>query len=154
MEAKAGRDTGSARFTDQARRALLYAHEEAVRLHHQALGTKHVLIGLIRVQESAAGQLLYRLGLELEPTRAMEDRLAHVDEQAAPVQPELAPTTKELLEKAVKEAGRAGHDRLSTGHLLLAMASMEQSVAIDTLRHFGITPERVQSYRQELLEGG
>ena len=42
------------RFTDGARRGLAFAHEEAKRLGHHAVGTEHLLIGLLRERESAA----------------------------------------------------------------------------------------------------
>lgn len=141
------------RFTAEARQVLLYAHEEAVRLHHQELGTKHILIGLIRVQESAAGKLLYRLGLDLELTRTMEGRLAHVAERPDPVKPELGPAAKALLEQAVTIAAQADQSFISTGHLLLGLVAVEDSVAVKTLDHFGITPPQIRAYRGELLLG-
>lgn len=141
-------------LTPEAKTAMWFAYHEAVRLHHQELGTKHILIGLIAARESAAGEVLYRLGLELEPTRRMEERLKHTDELKEPVKPELNQPARELLEIALKEARETGQQQIGTGHLLLALTQVENGVALDTLRHFEITPEQVQSYRQELLYGG
>lgn len=140
-------------FTPEAEVAMRFAYQEAVRLHHQELGTKHILLGLMAARESAAGKVLYRLGLELEPTRRMEERLKHTAELKEPVKPELNQPARELLETAVKEAREAGQQQISTGHLLLALTQVENGVALDTLRHFEITPEQVQAYRQELLYG-
>ena len=141
-------------FTPEAQKAMRLAHQEAVRLHHQEIGTKHVLIGLIATPESAAGEVLYRLGLELEPTRRMEERLKHTAELKEPVKPELNQSAKELLDFAVQEAQAANQQQVGTGHLLLGLIRVEDGVALNTLRHFEITPERVQSYRQQLLHGG
>jgi ATP-dependent Clp protease ATP-binding subunit ClpC len=141
-------------FTPEAQEALRLAHQEAVRLHHQEIGTKHILIGLIAVRESAAGEVLYRLGLEVKPTRLMEARLKPTAELKEPVKPELNQPARELLELAAQEAREADQQQISTGHLLLALIKVENGVALNTLRHFEISPERVQSFRQILLHRG
>ena len=140
-------------FTPEAQKVMRLAHQEAVRLHHQEIGTKHILIGLIVTPESAAGEVLYRLGLELEPTRRMEERLKHTAELKEPVKPELNQAAKDLLTFAAEEAQTANQPHISTGHLLLGLIRVEDGVALNTLRHFEITPARVQSYRQQLLFG-
>ncbi|HRQ39537.1 MAG TPA: Clp protease N-terminal domain-containing protein [Chloroflexota bacterium] len=141
-------------LTPEAEAAMRFAYQEAVRLHHQELGTKHILIGLIATRESAAGEVLYLLGLDLEPTRLMEERLKHTAELKEPVKPELNQPARDLLAYAAQEAQAANQEQISTGHLLLGLTRVENGVALDTLRHFEISPERVQSYRQELLLGG
>ena len=52
------------RFTQRARRVLSLAHEEAERLHHNYIGTEHLLLGLIREEGGVAGRVLRELGLE------------------------------------------------------------------------------------------
>ncbi len=141
-------------FTPEAQEAMRLAYQEAVRLHHHELGTKHILIGLIAMRESAAGEVLYLLGLELGPTRRMEERLKHTDELEEPVKPEMNQSAKELLAYAAQEAQTANQEQISTGHLLLALTRVKDGVALATLRHFEISPERVQSYRQQLLHSG
>ena len=58
------------RFTQRARRVLSLAHEEAERLHHNYIGTEHLLLGLIREEGGVAGRVLRELGLE--PARVKE----------------------------------------------------------------------------------
>jgi ATP-dependent Clp protease ATP-binding subunit ClpC len=141
-------------FTPEAAEAMRLAYREAWWLHHQEVGTKHILIGLISMRESAAGRVLYRLGLELGPTRRMEERLRHTTELREPVKPELNQAAKDLLEYAVQEAQAVNQSQVSTGHLLLALVKVEKGVALDTLRHFDISPQQVESYRHDLLQGG
>lgn len=141
-------------FTPEAQEAMRLAYREAWRLHHPEVGTKHILIGLISMRESAAGRVLYRLGLELGPTRRMEERLRHTTELREPVKPELNQPAKEVLELAVQEAQTMNQSQVSTGHILLALVRVEDGVALDTLRHFDISPQQVQSYRNDLLQGG
>ncbi|MFP3853969.1 MAG: Clp protease N-terminal domain-containing protein, partial [Anaerolineales bacterium] len=49
------------RFTQRARRVLSLAHEEAERMHHNYIGTEHLLLGLIREEGGVAGRVLREL---------------------------------------------------------------------------------------------
>jgi len=57
------------RFTDQSRRAIVLAQEEARQLNHDHIGTEHVLAGLLREQRGAAAQVLETSGVTLEAVR-------------------------------------------------------------------------------------
>jgi ATP-dependent Clp protease ATP-binding subunit ClpC len=52
------------RFTNRARRVVILAQEEARVLHHNHIGTEHILLGLIREGEGVAGQVLVKLGAD------------------------------------------------------------------------------------------
>jgi len=55
-------------FTDRVRKVLQMAREEAARLHHEYVGTEHILLGLIREGEGVAAAVLTNL-----PMRAAVD---------------------------------------------------------------------------------
>ena len=57
------------RFSDEARRAVVLAQEEARRLNHDYIGTEHILLGLLREGEGVAVQALVRLGVDLNRIR-------------------------------------------------------------------------------------
>ena len=63
------------RFTQRARRVLSLAHEEAERLHHNYIGTEHLLLGLIREEGGIAGRVLRDLGVVAAVGRGLVDRL-------------------------------------------------------------------------------
>jgi ATP-dependent Clp protease ATP-binding subunit ClpC len=65
------------RFTEQARQALVLAHEEACALKHRYIGTEHMLLGLLRQQEGLAARVLAPLGIAAEPVRAGRTRRRH-----------------------------------------------------------------------------
>ena len=138
------------KFTPEALHALAFAEEEADH-NHKTLGDEHILMGLMRARDGAAGKLLYRLGLEVEPTRAMIARLtAHKSQETeAPVA--LSNSARLILENALKEAELAEQDQVGTGLLLLALTQAEQGPALSALEHFGVTSRRLQSYKGELL---
>ena len=68
------------RFTQRARRVLSLAHEEAERLHHNYIGTEHLLLGLIREEGGVAGRVLRELGLEPARVKEIVERLCDVFE--------------------------------------------------------------------------
>jgi ATP-dependent Clp protease ATP-binding subunit ClpC len=66
-EGKAGENLP---FNHEARLALDFALEEARKLEHRYIGTEHLLLGLLRVNETAAAKALGALGLDEEKVRA------------------------------------------------------------------------------------
>ena len=70
------------RFTQRARRVLSLAHEEAERLHHNYIGTEHLLLGLIREEGGVAGRVLRELGLDPARVKEMVERLTGVGRHA------------------------------------------------------------------------
>ena len=65
------------RFTDRARNVVVLAHEEARLLHHNYIGTEHILLGLIREGDSVAAQVLVKLGADLDRARQQVIQLLH-----------------------------------------------------------------------------
>src|SRR3972149_3797834 len=96
------------RFTQRARRVLSLAQEEAERLRHDAKGTEHLLLGLMREEGGVAGRVLRELGLEQRRVQEMVERLSGPGQRAKPSKIDLAPGTKRGLELAVDEARRLG----------------------------------------------
>ncbi len=72
------------RFTERARKVIVYAKEEARRFNHDYIGTEHLLLGLIREGEGVAAAVLQKLGLDLETIRIEVEKLAlaHLPELA------------------------------------------------------------------------
>lgn len=56
-------------LSNESKRVLAYAAEEAERLAHRHLGTEHLLLGLLREKKSFAARLLNEEGVLLEPSR-------------------------------------------------------------------------------------
>jgi ATP-dependent Clp protease ATP-binding subunit ClpC len=139
------------RFTQRARRVLSLAHEEAERLHHNYIGTEHLLLGLIREEGGVAGRVLRELGLDPARVKETVERLTGVGRHAGG-KIELAPSTQQVLELAIEEARRMGHHYIGTEHLLLGLVRQGEGVAIDVLRKLGITPEQVRRQTRRVLQ--
>ncbi len=139
------------RFTQRARRVLSLAHEEAERLHHNYIGTEHLLMGLMREEGGVAGRVLRELGLETDRVKEMVERLTGVGRYTSG-RIELAPATEQVLQVAIEEARRMGHHYIGTEHLLLAMVRQGEGVGIEVLRRLGITPEQIRRQTRRILQ--
>jgi len=139
------------RFTQRARRVLSIAHEEAERLHHNFIGTEHLLLGLIREEGGVAGRVLRELGLEPTRVKEMVERLTGIGRHAGG-RIELAPGTEHVLQMAVEEARRMGHHYIGTEHLLLGLIRQGEGVGLDVLKRLGLTPEQIRRQTKRILQ--
>ncbi|MGD2251531.1 MAG: ATP-dependent Clp protease ATP-binding subunit [Anaerolineales bacterium] len=139
------------RFTQRARRVLSLAHEEAERLHHNYIGTEHLLLGLIREDGGVAGRVLRELGLEPARVKEMVDRLTGVGKHVGG-SIELAPGTEQVLQLAIEEARRMSHHYIGTEHLLLGLVRQGEGIGVDVLRRLGITPEQIRRQTRRILQ--
>ena len=139
------------RFTQRARRVLSLAHEEAERLHHNYIGTEHLLMGLMREEGGVAGRVLRELGLETARVKEMVERLTGVGRDTSG-RIDLAPATEQVLQVAIEEARRMGHHYIGTEHLLLGMVRQGEGVGLEVLRRLGITPEQIRRQTRRILQ--
>lgn len=68
------------RFTPRAKKVLELALREALRLHHDYIGTEHILLGLLREGRGLAAEILIGDGVDLEELR--RTTLAALDQAA------------------------------------------------------------------------
>src|SRR6266487_5449317 len=107
------------KFTEQAKKALSLAQEEAHRLKHNYIGTEHLLLGLVR-GEGVAAKVLQKLGVELQTVRnAVEFIIGRGDRIVLEIG--LTPRAKKVIELAIDEARRMNHHYIGTEHLLLGL---------------------------------
>ncbi len=139
------------RFTQRARRVLSLAHEEAERMHHNYIGTEHLLLGLIREEGGVAGRVLRELGLDPARIKEMVERLSGIGRHAGG-RIELAPGTEQVLQLAIEEARRMGHHYIGTEHLLLGLVRQDEGVGLDVLKRLGVTPEQVRRQTRRILQ--
>ncbi len=134
------------RFTKRARRVLSLAQEEAQRLNHNYIGTEHLLLGLIREENSVAVKVLRELGVKPERVKDMVERTVGQGQRTM-FSPKLTltPRTKRVIELAVDEARRMGHHYIGTEHLLLGLVREGEGVAVNVLRSMGVSLEKVRS---------
>jgi ATP-dependent Clp protease ATP-binding subunit ClpC len=139
------------RFTQRARRVLSLAHEEAEKLHHNYIGTEHLLLGLIREEGGVAGRVLRELGLEPARVKEVVERLTGIGRHKGG-RVELAPGTERVLQIAIEEASKMGRHYIGTEHLLLGLVHQDEGIGIDVLRRLGVTSEQIRRQTRRILQ--
>jgi ATP-dependent Clp protease ATP-binding subunit ClpA len=121
------------RFTDRARKSVVWAQEEARALNHPHIGTEHLLLGLIREGEGVGARALDASGLTTERARALvEQRVGRGTEPPRGHMP-FTPRAKSVLEMALREALKLEHDYIGTEHVLLGLIREGEGVAAQIL---------------------
>jgi ATP-dependent Clp protease ATP-binding subunit ClpC len=143
------------RYTDQARRVVVLAQEEAKMLNHDSIGAEHLLLGLIREGEGVAARALESLGIRLAAVRQQVEEIIGRGKQAPPGHVPFTPQAKKVLELALREAAALGHDYIGTEHILLGLIREGRGVAVRVLVKLGAGLDRArQQVIQSLLEAG
>ncbi len=143
------------RFTERARKVIVYAKEEAKRFNHDYIGTEHLLLGLIREGEGVAAAVLQKLGLDLETIRLEVEKLV----QAGPATQVVGdipftPRSKKALELSAEEARALGHNYIGTEHLLLGLVKEGEGMAYRVLLNLGLDLGKLRNEVMELLGSG
>lgn len=127
------------RFTDDARKAMSFALQEAERLNHDYIGTEHILLGLCLADTGLVAHLLQSQNVKLDDVKAAVQ--ARVREGASLLklkQLPFTPRAKKVLEFAIDEARQLNSDYLGTEHLLLGVLREEESIGARTLNDMGV----------------
>ena len=140
-------------FTDRVRKVLQMAREEAARLHHEYVGTEHILLGLIREGEGVAAAVLTNLNVDLEEIQQKIEETVKKGKAAAAPGPDLPYTSraKKVLELAMTEARELNHSYVGTEHLLLGLLREEKGIAAQVLADAGVTLEQSRAETLRLL---
>ncbi|HLB54729.1 MAG TPA: Clp protease N-terminal domain-containing protein, partial [Gemmatimonadales bacterium] len=140
-------------FTDRVRKVLQMAREEAARLHHEYVGTEHILLGLIREGEGVAAAVLTNLNVDLDDIQQKIEETVKKGKAAAQPGPDLPYTSraKKVLELAMTEARELNHSYVGTEHLLLGLLREEKGIAAQVLSDAGVTLEQSRAETLRLL---
>ncbi len=132
------------RFTQDSKRVLTFAQDEAEKSHHSYIGTEHVLLGLLRESDGLGAKVLGSLGVEIEHVRATIESVLGRNERIFAQQ--IIPTSrvKKVVEFAFAEAKREGDHHVGTEHLLLGLLIEGEGIAAHVLEDLGATLDRVR----------
>lgn len=124
------------RFTEEARRVMGFARQEAERLGHDTIRTVHVLLGLVSEWADVSADVRTELSMDLSKIRAEVESLT-AKGAASPTRSQMTftPQAKSILDGAVEEAGLLGHTHIGTEHLLLALLSTREAITAYVLGH-------------------
>jgi ATP-dependent Clp protease ATP-binding subunit ClpC len=128
---------------------LALARKEADRFNHSYVGTEHLLLGLIKLGQGVAVNVLERMGLDLESVRMeVEKEVGTGTGQKISGSIPYTPRVKKVLALANKEAKALNHSYVGTEHILLGLLREGEGVAARVLRRMDVD---IQRTRNEIL---
>jgi ATP-dependent Clp protease ATP-binding subunit ClpC len=126
------------KFTERGRKVIIHAREEAEKRQNDYLGTEHLLLGLLREEESLPMVILKKMGLSADELRIeVERNLPSGSNILTFGDIPFTPRAKKVLELAVEEARLLGHSYIGSEHLLIGLIREESGIAGKILRSFG-----------------
>ena len=142
-------DEAMSNFTPRAQQVLALARKEADRFNHNFLGTEHLLLGLIKLGQGVAVNVLQKMGLDLETVRMeVEKQVGTGPDQKMIGNIPYTPRVKKVLALASKEAKALNHTYVGTEHILLGLLREGDGVAAKVLKNLDVDIEQT---RQEIL---
>jgi ATP-dependent Clp protease ATP-binding subunit ClpC len=143
-------DESMSNFTPRAQQVLALARKEADRFNHNFLGTEHLLLGLIKLGQGVAVNVLQGMGIDLDTVRiAVEKEVGTGPDQKMIGNIPYTPRVKKVLALASKEAKALNHTYVGTEHILLGLLREGDGVAAKVLRNLDVD---IEEARQRTLK--
>jgi ATP-dependent Clp protease ATP-binding subunit ClpC len=142
------------RFTDQARRVVVFAQDEARGLNHNWIGTEHLLLAVIREGHGVGAKALESMQISLDEARQqVESMIGRGQNPVGDGHIPFAPRAKKVLELSLREALQLGHNYIGTEHILLGLIREGDGVAAQVLVSLGCDLNRARQQVIQLLHG-
>ena len=141
----------SGTFTQRTHKVIMRAQEEAHSFNHSHLGTEHLLLGLSGESASVAADVLRKLGVEFDEVREEVENVIGWGREGMSEKASFTPRAKRVLEAALQESLRQGHDYIRTDHLLLGLFSESGGVAARVLLNLGVDPDEAVRKTRKIL---
>ncbi len=125
------------RFTNQSRRVVVLAQEEARMLNHNYIGTEHLLLGLLHEGRGTAAQVLMAMDVTLAAARDQVVAIVGRGQEQPSGHIPFTPRAKKSLELSLREALQLGNGYIGTGHLLLGLIHQGDNMALKMLDKLG-----------------
>jgi ATP-dependent Clp protease ATP-binding subunit ClpA len=125
------------RFTNQSRRVVVLAQEEARMLDHNYIGTEHLLLGLLHEGRGSAARALTAMDVTLSAARDQVVALVGRGQEQPSGHIPFTPRAKKSLELSLRESLQLGDGYIGTGHLMLGVIRQGDNVAIKVLDKLG-----------------
>jgi ClpA/ClpB-like protein len=133
-------------FTPSARQTLDLARIVAPRLHHNFIGTEHVLLGMLALEDGVLTNLLKRIGLDRDDLRNhVENRIGDFPTSTTPSHLPYTPRVKKALSLAAREAKACHSQTVGPEHIFLGLLLEGDGIAGRVLKNLGVTAETTRA---------
>ncbi|MBI4698428.1 MAG: ATP-dependent Clp protease ATP-binding subunit, partial [Nitrospirae bacterium] len=126
------------KFTERGRKIIIFAKEEAEKRQNDYLGTEHLLLAILREEDSLPVVILKKMGLSVDELRIEIERNLPTGTNVLTFGDiPFTPRAKKVLELAVEEARLLGHSYIGSEHLLIGIIREDEGIAGKILRSLG-----------------
>jgi ATP-dependent Clp protease ATP-binding subunit ClpC len=142
------------KFSPRVQKVIQFSREEALRLGHDFIGTEHLLLGIVRLAEGSAVEILESLDVDLAGIREMVEEIVESTDNTMRIGN--IPFTKKaerVLKVTYMEGKNLNSDSIGTEHLLLAITREDDGIAAQVLESFNITYNSIRDQRSKLQQG-
>ncbi|MEO6889339.1 MAG: ATP-dependent Clp protease ATP-binding subunit [Ktedonobacteraceae bacterium] len=144
-------------YTKEARLAISNAREEAQQLRHRTIGTEHLLLGVLRIDDPIIIHVFSAFNVDIGHLRQAIELIVGQGHKAIISDPVLAPVTRSVLALAEREAVNLKAEMVGVEHLLLGLLSEREEgagITIGVLESFGIYLDATRQLIIKLLGMG
>jgi len=142
------------KFTNRAKQVKRLAEKEAQRLGHNYVGTEHILLGLIKLGQGVAVDVLKRLSLDFDIVQVEVEKMVGSGAPTKNVgKPTNTPRAEKVYESAWEEAQRLKHNYVGTEHILLGLLKQKDGVAARVLQNLDVDLDKARKEILEILSG-
>lgn len=142
------------RFTERARKVIFYAQEEAGALGENYVSTEHLLLGLVRENDSVAARILDRLGVQRDQIRLEIMQVVARGDGRTLQDMQLTPRAKRVIDLAYREAHLLGNNYIGTEHILLGLIGEGDGLAGRVLTKLAVDLDSARDVVRHIQEGG
>jgi ATP-dependent Clp protease ATP-binding subunit ClpC len=133
-------------FTNRVKKIINeYAPREAKRLGHEFLGPEHILLGLLKAQDSVAVKMLMNLGIDLGELRKEIEKRSEQDSATLVIDPTSKDKVQRILELSRDEARKMRHSYIGSEHVLLSLLRDTNGVVAAALQTFQINYQVIRN---------
>jgi ATP-dependent Clp protease ATP-binding subunit ClpA len=140
-------------FTERVRRVLARAREVAMELHHEYVGTEHLLLAVAGEDEGVSSAVLHNLGVTADEVYVRVRGVVQPGNVHRQFGPDLPYTSraKKVLELSMAEARSFSHNYVGTEHLLLGIIAEQKGIGAQVLMELGVTLEKARAETRSIL---
>ncbi len=140
------------RFTERARRIVFFAQEEAGRLGENYVSTEHLLLGMVREDDSVAARMMDRMGISTKRVKEEIEKQITRGEGRLGQDMQLTPRAKRVIDLAYDESRNLQNDYIGSEHLLLGLIREAEGIGGQVLIKLGAEIEKARRIVMEMQD--
>jgi ATP-dependent Clp protease ATP-binding subunit ClpC len=142
------------KFTDNARKVMALANQEAKKSDDKYIETQHILLAIITESNGIGANVLKNLNVQEKDVKTEIEKLlkSSSDKSGSGKLPD-TPRARRIIEYAIEEAKSLDHKHICTGHILLGILRDTESIAYEVLNNLGLRQDTVRKEVLSLIAG-